>query len=161
MEENRHHVKHPILHGQYPLKIDGKNRLVVPAEIRKVLDPDRDGKAFFLVIGSNEKPWFYTEKYYEHLVSREQQELMPHEDLLAFDQYHFAMVSRVQWDKQWRILLPESTLKETHIQREVTLVGVRDHLELWNRVEWEAHCRLLRARSREIMARAKQVHQQT
>jgi DNA-binding transcriptional regulator/RsmH inhibitor MraZ len=28
--------------------------------------------------------------------------------------------------------------KRTALEKEVTLVGVRDHLELWNRRDWEA-----------------------
>jgi MraZ protein len=111
--------------------------MLVPAEIRKSLNVERDGEAFFIVIGRNRKPWMYAEKYYEHLVSQRQQELTPDEDSLAFDQFHFARVNRVEWDKQGRILLPDKTLKRTSIGREVTVIGARDHLELWNRAEWE------------------------
>jgi MraZ protein len=131
-------VQHAILYGEHELTIDEKNRLLIPAEIRKSLDPERDGKSFFLVIGKNRKPWLYAEKYYQHLVSQRQQELTPNEDVLAFDQYHFAMVSQVEWDTQGRIQLRDKTLKRTGTMREVTLIGARDHLELWNRSEWES-----------------------
>ena len=60
---------HAVLYGEHELTIDDKNRLLVPAEIRKSLSPERDGEAFFLVIGRNRKPWLYPERYYEHLVS--------------------------------------------------------------------------------------------
>jgi MraZ protein len=130
-------VQHAILYGEHELTIDDKNRLLIPAEIRKSLDPERDGESFFLVIGRNRKPWLYAEKYYQHLVSLRQQELTPDEDVLAFDQYHFAMVSQVEWDKQGRIQLRDKTLKRTGTLKEVTLIGARDHLELWNRSEWE------------------------
>jgi MraZ protein len=130
-------VQHAILYGEHELTIDDKNRLLIPAEIRKSLDAERDGESFFLVIGRNRKPWLYAEKYYQHLVSLRQQELTPDEDVLAFDQYHFAMVSQVEWDKQGRIQLRDKTLKRTGTLKEVTLIGARDHLELWNRSEWE------------------------
>jgi MraZ protein len=131
-------VQHAILYGEHELTIDDKNRMLVPAEIRKSLDAERDGEAFFVVIGRNRKPWMYAERYYEHLVSQRQQELTPDEDSLAFDQYHFAMASRVEWDKQGRILLPDKTLKRTGTTKEVTVIGARDHLELWNRADWDA-----------------------
>ncbi|HEY1628531.1 MAG TPA: hypothetical protein VGF52_01660 [Tepidisphaeraceae bacterium] len=130
-------MQHAILYGEHELTIDDKNRLLIPAEIRKSLDAERDGESFFLVIGRNRKPWLYAEKYYQHLVSLRQQELTPDEDVLAFDQYHFAMVSQVEWDKQGRIQLRDKTLKRTGTLKEVTLIGARDHLELWNRSEWE------------------------
>ena len=51
---------------------------------------------------------------------------------------NFAMASKVDPDKQGRLTLPEKLLRRTRIEREITLIGVRDHLELWNRSEWEA-----------------------
>jgi len=139
-------VNHAILYGEHELTIDEKNRMLCPSEIRRAMDPERDGQAFFVVIGKNRKPWLYAEKYYEHLASQRQQELTPSDDALAFDQYHFARASKVEWDKQGRILLPDKTLKRTGTNREVTLIGARDHLELWNRADWEARFEQLLAR---------------
>jgi MraZ protein len=153
-------VLHAILYGEHELTIDQKNRLLVPAEIRKSLDPERDGESFFLVIGRNRKPWLYAEKYYQHLVSLGEQELTPDEDVLAFDQYHFAMASRLEWDKQGRILLPDKTLKRAGTVKEVTLIGARDHLELWNRSEWENRFEELMQKSSEVTQRAKDARRQ-
>jgi DNA-binding transcriptional regulator/RsmH inhibitor MraZ len=36
------------------------------------------------------------------------------------------------------------------------MIGVRDHLELWNRAEWEARSEELLARSAEISLKAQQ-----
>ena len=149
-------MQHAILYGEHGLTIDDKNRLLVPAEVRKSLDPQRDGHAFFMVVGQNRKLWFYPEKYYGLLVSQQQQEITRDEDSLAFDQMHFARASRIEWDKQGRIVLPERSLRRTGIGREVTLIGVRDHLELWNRADWEAWEEELDRRAAEIALRARQ-----
>ncbi len=61
-------MRHLILHGEYELTIDDKNRFLIPAEIRKMMNPERDGEAFFLVIGTDRRPWMYPERYYEALV---------------------------------------------------------------------------------------------
>ena len=134
--------------------LDEKNRLLVPSDIRKSLVPERDGEAFFLVVGQNRKPWIYTEKYYENLVSSGEQRLMPNEDVLAFNQYFFAMASRAECDKAGRILIPEKTLQRTGTKREVTLIGARDHLEVWNRADWEQRFEELFNRSEAVIARA-------
>jgi MraZ protein len=47
------------------------------------------------------------------------------------------MASLVEWDKQWRLLIPERTLSRTGTGREITLVGAGDHLQIWNRGDWE------------------------
>jgi MraZ protein len=147
-------VQHAILYGEHELTLDEKNRLLVPSDIRKSLVPQRDGEAFFLVVGQNRKPWLYTEKYYEFLVSSGEQRLMPDEDVLAFNQYYFAMASRSELDKAGRILISEKTLQRTGTRREVTLIGAKDHLEIWNRSEWEPHREELFRNRTELMLRA-------
>ena len=150
-------MRHLVLYGEYELTIDDKNRMLIPSEVRRSIDPERDGEAFFLVVGVNRVPWLYPERAYEQLISRNPAELTPEEDSLAFDQMNFAMASRLEWDKQGRVLIPEKTLKRTGLTKDVTLIGVRDHLELWNQADWEARREALLARSAEIAIRAKQV----
>lgn len=145
---------HAVLHGEHELTLDQKNRVLIPIDVRRSLLSDRDGDAFYLVIGRNRRPWLYTQRYYEQLVSRAQQDLSPNEDLLAFDQFHFAMTSLLEMDKQARVLLPEKILARTGIGREITMIGVRDHLEIWNRADWEARITELLNKQAEVEARA-------
>ena len=152
-------LRNPVLYGEYELTIDDKNRLLCPSEIRRGLVPEHHGEAFFLVVGINRVPWMYPERYYEEMVSQVPAEMTPGEDALAFDQINFAMIHRLPWDKQGRLLIPEKTLKRTGLQREVTMIGVRDHLEIWNRADWDARREALLARSPEIALRAKQARQ--
>lgn len=145
-----------LLFGNYELTIDEKNRLLVPSEIRKALEPEKDGEAFFLVTGVNQKLWLYPEKYYESLALRLQSEMAPEEDLLAFDQVFFAQAGRVEWDSQGRILIPEKVLRKSVLSREVTVLGMRDHVEIWNRADWNSHEAVLETRRSEISTRMKQ-----
>lgn len=149
-------MKHPILFGEYELTIDDKGRLSIPSEIRKAIAPERDGEAFFLVVGVNHVPWLYTERYYEWLVTQALSDVTPDEDVLAYDQMNFALASKFEWDKQGRMQIPVKTLRRTGLGKEVTMIGVKDHLELWNRPEWEARREQLLARSSEIALKAKQ-----
>ena len=80
----------------------------------------------------------------------------PGEEQQAFDQLRFAMTSLLEWDAQGRILIPERTLKRTGLNREVTLFGSRDHLELWNRDDWDNRRDELIARSDKIGLPARQ-----
>jgi MraZ protein len=143
-------LRHPVLYGEYELTIDDKSRLLIPSEIRRSIVPEQHGEALFLVRGINKVPWFYNERYWEELVARAPQEMTPAFDRLAFDQLHFARASKVEPDKQGRIVVPDKVLRRSNIKREVTLIGVRDHLELWNREDWDAYCEQLEAREVEI-----------
>jgi MraZ protein len=42
-------------------------------------------------------------------------------------------------DKQGRMVLPAGLLKSAGIEREVAVVGVNDHLEIWDRTAWREH----------------------
>ena len=149
-------MRHLVLYGNYELTVDDKNRILVPSEVRKKLDPDRDGEAFFLVTGRDGRLWLYPERHYELLVSRDPSELTPSEDTLAFDRLMLGLASRVEWDKQGRVLLPDKALKRAGIGKEVTLVGARDHLEIWNRSEWETERDQLEARRRDLVEKIRQ-----
>jgi MraZ protein len=150
-----------LLYGNYELTLDDKNRLLVPSEIRKALDPNTDGDAFFLVTGTNGKLWLYPEKYYESLAGQIRSEMVPEDDLLAFDQANFAMASKVEWDKQGRVLISERILRKAGLNKDVTLLGMRDHVEVWDRAEWEKRAEELDQRRMEIAVRAKQRHMGT
>jgi len=147
-------LRHPVLFGEYELTIDDKNRLLVPAEIRRSIPPDY-GEAFFVVMGTNRVPWLYPERYYDELVTQIPADMTPDDDLLAYNQYVFAMASKMPWDKQGRVLVPDKTLKRSGIGKDVTLIGARDHLELWNRADWDARREELMSRGAEIINRAK------
>jgi MraZ protein len=144
-----------LIYGNYDLTLDEKNRLLIPAEIRKVLDPEKDGKDFFLVTGINGRPWLYPDKYYESLALKMQSEMAPEEDSLAFDQLNFAMASLRECDGQGRIVIPEKLIRKARLEKEVTVSGVRDHLEIWRREEWIANEEELLQRRMEIAVRAK------
>ena len=143
-------IRHPVLFGEYPLTIDEKNRLLVPSEIRRSI-PAEYGEALYIGIGRNRVPWLWPEKYYEELATRIPADMSPNDDRLAFDQLMFAMTSKVAWDKQGRILVPDRTLKRASVGRDVTVLGVRDHLELWNRDAWEARRDELEAKAAEVL----------
>jgi len=149
-------LKHGLLYGSHELTIDEKNRLLIPSEIRKQLSPDGESEKLFLIVGVNRKIWAYAEQAYEALCERQISQLSPDEDELMFDQMNFASASRVEWDKQGRILIPDRTLKRTGTDKEVTLIGARDHLEVWNRSDWDAWETQLDQQRAEIAKKARQ-----
>lgn len=152
-------MRHLLLIGEHELTIDEKNRLLIPSEIRKSMNSDRDGDAFFLVLGLNRRPWLYPEKYYEELVFQAQPDITPGEEQLDFAHANFALASKLEWDSQGRLLIPEKTLRRTELSRVVTLIGAGDHLEIWNRSDWDARREQVLARHAEIAIRAKQARQ--
>jgi DNA-binding transcriptional regulator/RsmH inhibitor MraZ len=125
-------LRTPFLYGEYELTIDDKNRLLVPAEIRRRLDPSEHG---------DKVPWFYPDRFYEQLTAAQvKPKLNPTPAELIQHHRNFSLVDRLEWDKQGRILIPGKYLSwGRKIGREVTLVAAFDHLELHNRTDWAAY----------------------
>lgn len=151
-------VRHPVLIGEYELTLDEKNRLLIPAEIRRSI-PTELGESFYLQMGINRVPWLYCERYYEDMVMQDPPDMIPGDDAHAFDQLVFGMASKLAWDKAGRILLPERTVKRCELGKEVILVGVKNHLELWRPQAWEDRRQELEKRAQEVFARARLARQ--
>ena len=110
----------------------------MPSQVRKQLKAEGDGESIvlFLIVGSNQRTWFYRENYYEELANKQEGKIAPAESDVEFDRENFGLADQVEVDKQGRILIDAKFLRRTGTNKEVTLVGVRDHLELWNRQDW-------------------------
>ncbi|MDD5135529.1 MAG: division/cell wall cluster transcriptional repressor MraZ, partial [Phycisphaerae bacterium] len=42
-------------------------------------------------------------------------------------------------DRQGRLLIAENIRKRANLQNNLTLAGVRDHIELWNSEDWDKY----------------------
>jgi len=122
--------------GEYEHTIDTKNRLSIPAKIREALDASTVGDKFYIILGLNKKLWLYPNVYYERLVSQTPSELIPAEETLMSELVTFPLARLVDLDGQGRILLPETMVQRAGLGREVMILGMRDHVQIWNRSEW-------------------------
>ena len=149
-------MQHANLVGKYDLTLDEKHRLLIPAEIRRELKPQRDGQALYVAVGENAKAWLYPEIYFDGLAAQMRQTILPGPERLAFDQWFFSNARKLEWDKQGRVLIPDSTLQRTGTKKQITLIGCRDHLEIWNRADWEARDKELSEKMGEVLFRARE-----
>jgi MraZ protein len=51
--------------------------------------------------------------------------------------HFFSGAAYGELDKQGRMVIPGSLLESAGIAREVTVAGVYDHLEIWDRAAWQ------------------------
>jgi MraZ protein len=129
-----------LLVGEYEINIDSKNRINIPSDVRKALVGKRDGEQFYIVVGVNLRTWLYPDRVYEGLVAAQRpSKIAPGEEVLEFSSLNFAMARKIEPDKQGRIALPPETIRRSKLGKEITLVGMQDHLELWDRIDWEQY----------------------
>jgi len=128
-----------LLTGEYQHVVDDKGRVLVSNKLRNQIDADEHGANFYLVLGANGILCLYPEKYFEQLVLSVAPGATAPDEAVAFERISFAMSSRIELDNQGRLLLNERLRKRAGLKEDITLVGVRDHIELWNTQDWEQY----------------------
>ena len=93
-----------------------------------VVTPGTDGCLFL-----------YTEEAFTGIADRLEQTSPTAPDVRAFSRLFFARAQRVDVDSQGRIRIPVELGEMVSLDGEGMLLGVRDHLELWDRLRWEQY----------------------
>jgi len=128
-----------LLTGEYQHVLDGKGRVLVSNKLRSQIDVDEHGSNFYLVLGANGVLCLYPERYFEELVLSMPPGSTAPDEAVAFERISFALASKVELDGQGRLLLNDRLRKRAGLKDEITLVGIRDHIELWNSDDWEQY----------------------
>jgi len=128
-----------LLTGEYQHVIDDKGRVLVSNKLRNQIDVDEHGGNFYLVLGANGILCLYPEKYFEQLALSVSPTGTAPDEAVVFERISFALASKVELDNQGRLLLNEKLRTRAGLKADVTLVGVRDHIELWNSPDWEQY----------------------
>ena len=61
------------------------------------------------------------------------------DEAVSFERLSFALASKVELDSQGRLLINERLRTRAGLTSQITLVGVRDHIEVWNSENWEQY----------------------
>ena len=128
-----------LLTGEYQHVIDDKSRVLISNKLRSQIDSDEHGSNFYLVLGANGILCLYPENYFEQMVLSLAPQTTAPDEAVAFERMSFALASKVELDRQGRLLLNETLRKRAGLKDQVTLVGVRDHIELWNSADWDRY----------------------
>ncbi len=116
--------------GEYRHSLDNKSRLSVPTKLRAEL-----GNEFIMCRGVDKCVMLFPEKQWERFVSKLNDfSVMEGRD---FTRYFFSGAQNIAMDSQGRALVPQSFRDFAGLDKDVVLVGINTHLELWDEAEWE------------------------
>lgn len=122
-----------LLTGTYPRTLDDKKRLGLPRRLREQLG---EPKTLFVTPGQDQCLWLYSQEALERMAERLDQSPAADAEVRVFRRLYFAQTEAVDVDRTGRILVPERLTEFAGLQHEVVLIGVRDHLELWDSRRW-------------------------
>jgi len=120
-----------LLTGQYFHAFDAKSRLTVPAKLREQINRSEDCYAFMAVYGFDGVLYLYTPKTYAQVAPQFDSALHTKRDVRDYERIAYGLAERLELDRLGRILIPEYTRQQCGLSKEVAVVGVRDHIEIW------------------------------
>ena len=135
--------------GEYEHAIDEKNRLTLPARFRRELE---DGVV--ITKGIDATLDVYPRERWTSVVESRLADLDPFaRETRELQRYFFSGAVAAAPDRQGRVMLPQRLLERTRLGREVVLVGVYDHLEIWDRAAWAEHLQGVEGRVDDVAER--------
>ncbi len=127
--------------GSYPKSLDDKKRLQIPSQFCKVIHDGKeaDKTRLYVTLGREEKTLsIFTEERFEAFVRRMETEYIPGPGPRKFELQFYAMTRQVEMDKQGRLTLPDDLAKKASLGSDMMLVGLKDHIVVWNRERFDA-----------------------
>jgi MraZ protein len=120
-----------MLLGEHEHALDDKNRLTLPARLR-----DQLGERVVVTRGLDGCLYVYAAAEWAKLAERVGTLDALSSEARTMQRFFFASAVDVELDKQGRIVIPANLLESAGIGREVTVAGIYDHLEVWDRAAW-------------------------
>lgn len=115
--------------------IDGKGRLIIPSRFKELIqNGDRRGVMLSRLDGCLVAfPYDQWEKIEQKILSLQNKS----DKLRRFRRIFMGGAFDCECDKQSRILIPPPLREYAKLQKEIVLVGVLDHFEIWSKPIWE------------------------
>ncbi|MEE0264132.1 MAG: division/cell wall cluster transcriptional repressor MraZ [Acutalibacteraceae bacterium] len=118
--------------GSYQHNIDAKGRVIIPAKFREEL-----GESFYVTMGINNCLFVLSKEQWDLFLDKlANQPIATATDIVRF---FCAGATEAVPNAQGRILLPEHLRKYAGIDKDVTVIGSGNRVEIWNTDSWNEY----------------------
>ena len=121
-----------MLIGEYHHNIDVKGRVIIPAKFRESL-----GDSFVVSKGSNNCINIYSANEWE--MFRAELLALRTPDASKLRRFFFSSAAPVDLDAQGRILIPPAFREYAELTKDLAIVGVSNHAEIWDKQRWDEY----------------------
>jgi len=124
-----------MFRGSSSHTIDSKGRIIIPARFREIIKADDNNGVMISRMDSGLVAYTHTEwrKIETRILSLAEKS----DNMRRFRRVFIGGAFECPCDKQGRILIPPMLRQYAELTREIVLVGVLDHFEIWSREKWE------------------------
>lgn len=129
-----------MFYGKSPLTLDSKFRVTVPKRCQDELaQPGNSTLVCFLTRGQDRCLYLFSEPGFQRALAGLDIAAFTGVNQRAAQRVFFANTARVELDAQGRVLIPENLREHLGTDKEVVIVGVGDHAEIWAAPEWDRY----------------------
>ncbi len=115
--------------------IDPKGRVIIPARLRDIIKKSEEQK---LIISRMDGCLVaYTLEVWTNIEQKILSMAQKTANMRRFRRVFIGGASECPIDKQNRILIPPSLRAYAELKKDITIVGVIDHFEIWSLEKWE------------------------
>jgi len=120
--------------GEYQHSLDAKGRIILPAKIRAELE-----SGLVITRAPDGCLWVFPKADFQAFTERFQERARVVGDRRWRDvmRFIFSGAHEDRPDRQGRISVPEHLREHAGLEREVTIAGAVDRIEVWHRERWE------------------------
>ncbi len=120
--------------GEYHHSLDPKGRLIVPSRLR---DAAGDAAEFVVTRSFDGCLSMYAPREWEILEEKLNKLPLTNEKARKLKRFLLGSAVSCEVDKQGRMLIPQVLRERIGLFKEVVLVGVGDHIEIWEAGAWK------------------------
>lgn len=120
--------------GSYLHTLDDKGRLVIPYKLRSNVS-----SRLYILKGYEGSLSLYCENDFGLYLDKLKKLSYESKSCRDVERVALSSVNELELDSQNRIQIPSSLLKKYAIGKEVVVVGVLDHIEIWDKAKWDTY----------------------
>ncbi len=124
------------LTGTHVRSLDDKQRLAIPKRWREVLCEEPQ-QQLFVAPETDGAVAVYSIQEFERRAGMLTEAKAKPAAVRNYQRLYYSQAEQVDVDAQGRIRIPDRLVEFAHLNQEVVLLGIHDHIEIWDKQAWD------------------------
>lgn len=124
-----------MFRGRSVHTLDAKGRIRIPSRFREILKTRYEDR--FVITNLDRCLIAYPLREWQIIEEKLGELSLVRQDVKAFQRFFISGATECNFDKQGRILIPQTLRQQASLKREVVLAGMLKSFEIWSKPLWD------------------------
>lgn len=120
--------------GEFQHSIDEKGRVIIPVRLREGLGP-----TFIVTRGLDRCLFAYPVAEWNNLDSKLNSLPLTQSEARSFTRTIYSGAAECDFDRQGRVVIPPNLREHAGLEKDVTILGVSNRVEIWDTTRWREY----------------------